>query len=132
VGASPQKPTIENLNVFANAAIAASRSVRSRASAYGLHAHPKEVYLVEIDRRVAKKILPHGASVPERPPSRIRDLHDRNVHRLLPAIIGWVCAVASRARVMQPSPFRCSSRELRYRKIDLAGSGRQVPWRACA
>jgi hypothetical protein len=31
------------------------------------------------------------------PPSRIRDLHDENVHRLLPAIIRWMCAVAEQS-----------------------------------
>ena len=40
-----------------------------------VHGHPREVYLVEIDRRVAKKICATGIS-PERPPSRIREPPD--------------------------------------------------------
>src|SRR5262249_54071665 len=96
-----------------------------------VHGHPKEVYLVEIDRRVVKKICATGIS-PERPPSRIREPPDgQRPSVCCPRSSIEVCAVASGALCKLPSLFRCWSRELRCRKINLAGSGRTVPWRPC-
>ena len=99
-----------------------------------VHAHPKEVYLVEIDRRGAKNICATGIS-PERPPSRIREPHDGQ----RPSVCCRrssieVCAVASPARALckWQSLFRCWSRELRCRKINLTGNGRQFCWGPCA
>jgi hypothetical protein len=130
-------PKAEPRSIFELLPPSALRERRHRGLARRLvavHGHPQEVYLVEIDRRVAKKICATGIS-PERPPSRIREPPDGQ----RPSVCCRrssieVCAVASPARALckLPSLFRCWSRELRCRKINLAGSGRQVPWRPCA
>jgi hypothetical protein len=84
------------------------------------------------DRQIAKKICATGISprAPAVPHARSSRWKRPSVAA---AIIRWgVRGREPRARYSAVTVPLPASRDLRYKKIDLAGSGRQVPWRPCA